>query len=523
MYAQPYISFGRAIAFVGVASFTLGVIIGALGLWLVLALGAKSPVKTSELVQPTRVQLALPQAEPESASPRRQTEALRPPAWLATEQQPESANLPTTVASDEPAAALAGGFRMGGGDRWSTAATFEAEPPVLGLPPARMAGLQELSPEAVVTHTVEVRRGDTLLSILLSAGVSTAEAHEAISSLAEIYDPRQLRPGQFLTLELERSRRSEGALRLAGLSFTVDPRKELALSRDPDGSFVARTVERDLSAMPRIASGTIDDSLYAAAVRQQVPPATLAEAIRLLSWDVDFQRDIQPGDRFELLFQELVTADGEAALEGDLLYVALELQGRKVEAFRFEEDGRVNWYDREGRSLRKSLLKTPIDGARLSSRFGNRRHPILGYTRMHKGVDFAAPTGTPIYAAGDGVVVVAGRNGSYGNYVRIRHNREYQTAYAHMSRIADGIRAGVRVRQGQVIGYVGSTGRSTGPHLHYEVLRAGRQINPLQVAGTIEQRLEGEALKQFHRQVAMIDALRQRLVAEKLDASRGAL
>jgi murein DD-endopeptidase MepM/ murein hydrolase activator NlpD len=524
MYVQPYVSFGRAIAFVGVASFTLGVIVGAVGLWLVLATGVTSPLKTSELVQPTRFQLALPKAEPQSTSPlTKPGEPLRMPAWLAAERQPEDLGIASAFGPEEPLAAVAGGFRLGGGDRWSAAMTFEVEPPVLSLPPARMAVLQELPADAVVAQTVEVRRGDTLLSILLSAGVSTAEAHEAVSSLAEVYDPRQLRPGQFLTLELERSRRSEGTLRLAGLSFAVDPRKELALSRDPDGSFVARTVERELSAMPRIASGTIDDSLYAAAMRQQVPAATLAEAIRLLSWDVDFQRDIQPGDRFELLYQELVTADGEAAVEGDLLYVALELQGRRVEAFRFEEDGRVNWYDREGRSLRKSLLKTPIDGARLSSRFGNRRHPILGYTRMHKGVDFAAPTGTPIYAAGDGVVVLAGWNGSYGNYVRIRHNREYQTAYAHMSRIAEGVRAGVRVRQGQVIGYVGSTGRSTGPHLHYEVLRAGRQVNPLQVAGTIEQRLEGEALKQFRRQVAEVDALRQRLVAEKLVANRGAL
>jgi len=517
MYAQPYLSLGRALAFVAVACFTLGVVVGALGLWLMLEWGRLQPVRSGDLVRPTRVQLALPKADPETARPR--SLAMLPPL-----RPPENGDVASgSDAAEGPPPASPAGLRTGGGDSWPAATDFEIEPPAPGLPPARMAMLQELPSDTTVAQTVEVRRGDTLLSILLSAGVGTAEAHEAISTLRDVYDPRRLRPGQYLTLELERTRRGDGALRLAALSFAVDPRRELALSRADDGGFVARTVERELSAMPRIAAGTIEDSLYAAALRQEVPQATLAEAIRLLSWDVDFQRDIQPGDRFELLYEELVTEDGEAALEGDLRYVALELQGRLVEAFRFEEDGQVTWYDREGRSLRKSLLKTPIDGARLSSRFGKRRHPILGYTRMHKGVDFAAPTGTPIYAAGDGVVVMAGRNGSYGNYVRIRHNREYQTAYAHMSRIAKGIREGVRVRQGQVIGYVGSTGRSTGPHLHYEVLRAGRQVNPLEIAGTVAQRLEGEALGRFRREVAEIDALRRRLTAGSLVASRDAL
>jgi murein DD-endopeptidase MepM/ murein hydrolase activator NlpD len=194
---------------------------------------------------------------------------------------------------------------------------------------------------------------------------------------------------------------------------------------------------------------------------------------------------------------------------------------RIVEAFRFKtRDGQVQYYDRQGRSLRKSLLKTPVDGARLSSRFGNRRHPVLGYTRMHKGVDFAAPTGTPIYAAGDGVVVMAGPYSAYGNYVRIRHTREFETAYGHMSRIATGIRSGVRVRQGQVIGYVGSTGMSTGPHLHYEVLQAGRQVNPLRVTVTVAEQLEGRDLEAFRQRVADIDGLRRRLGEAKLVASR---
>jgi murein DD-endopeptidase MepM/ murein hydrolase activator NlpD len=197
---------------------------------------------------------------------------------------------------------------------------------------------------------------------------------------------------------------------------------------------------------------------------------------------------------------------------GDLLYARLTLSGRDLEAYRFMlPDGSVEYYDRTGKSLRKFLLRTPVDGARLSSRFGMRRHPILGYTRMHKGVDFAAPSGTPIYAAGNGKVTKAGRNGGYGNYVEIRHNGEYSTAYAHLSRFAKGMSPGQRVSQGQVIGYVGTTGRSTGPHLHFEVRRQGSQINPLKLKSVALGQLGGNDLERFKAEMARIDRMRQDL------------
>jgi murein DD-endopeptidase MepM/ murein hydrolase activator NlpD len=194
---------------------------------------------------------------------------------------------------------------------------------------------------------------------------------------------------------------------------------------------------------------------------------------------------------------------------GEVLFASLKLRGRQVHAYRYEHaDGTTGYYDIDGRSLRKWLMRTPIDGARLSSGFGPRRHPILGYNRMHRGVDFAAPTGTPIYAAGDGVLTKAGRKGSYGNYIQIRHNDEFSTAYAHMSRFADGIKKGARVRQGQIIAYVGSTGRSTGPHLHYEVLQNGQQINPMSIKPQNAARLAGTDLERFRRQIEIIDAQR---------------
>jgi murein DD-endopeptidase MepM/ murein hydrolase activator NlpD len=280
--------------------------------------------------------------------------------------------------------------------------------------------------------------------------------------------------------------------------------------READGRYAAAKVARPQRHVLVHRAGVIDDSLYMSAERAALPQDVTISLIKLFSWDVDFQRDVRRGDRFETLFEEVSLEDGSGGTRGgDLLYAALSINGRLLEGYRFEPDeGAGEYFDRNGRSLKKFLMRTPIDGARLSSRFGMRRHPILGYNRMHQGVDFAAPTGTPIYAAGDGTVAVAKRNGGYGRYVRIRHTGEYATAYGHMSRIAQGIVSGRRVQQGQVIGYVGATGRATGPHLHYEVLRNGTQINPLQIKQPANQQLAGAALERFRKEVARIDRLR---------------
>jgi murein DD-endopeptidase MepM/ murein hydrolase activator NlpD len=248
--------------------------------------------------------------------------------------------------------------------------------------------------------------------------------------------------------------------------------------------------------------------------------------ITLLSWDLDLQREVQPGDRFEAVIERGVNDEGEPAGAAVLLFVGFESAERTVAAYRFAPvpDGRADFYDREGRAVRKWLLRTPVDGARLSSAFGPRRHPVLGYTRMHKGVDFAAPAGTPVIAAGDGTVVFAGRNRGYGNYVRLRHDDEHGTAYAHLSRIAPGIKPGRKVRQGELIGRVGSTGLSTGPHLHYEVLRGDEPIDPMTVKASFGSELRGGELRRFLAQRDRVDGLRrpppgpddrERLVADR--------
>jgi murein DD-endopeptidase MepM/ murein hydrolase activator NlpD len=364
-------------------------------------------------------------------------------------------------------------------------------------------------PEPVLeAERVVVQRGDTLLEILLRSGIDRAEAHEVVGTLATVYDPRRLRVGQAMAVEVERAGDALAAPRLAALSLNLDFGNDLRVERDANGDFAARKVDRELVQTVHAAHAVIDTSLYQTARRHDVPDEALVNLANIFSWDLDFQRDVHPGDSFELVYEQVESPDGEVR-GGEVLFASLKLRGRQVHAYRYEHaDGTIGYYDIDGRSLRKWLMRTPIDGARLSSGFGPRRHPILGYNRMHRGVDFAAPTGTPIYAAGDGILTKAGRNGSYGNYIQIRHNDEFSTAYAHMSRFADGIKKGARVRQGQVIAYVGSTGRSTGPHLHYEVLQNGRQINPMSIKPQTAARLAGADLERFRRQIETINASR---------------
>ena len=225
---------------------------------------------------------------------------------------------------------------------------------------------------------------------------------------------------------------------------------------------------------------------------------------------MDFQREIQPGDRFEFFYETFHDDRGALAKTGKLFYGRMRLSGETVELYRHElANGEWDYYNAKGKSVRKALLRTPIDGARISSGFGKRRHPILGYTKMHRGVDFAAPRGTPVYAAGKGVVEYVGRKGAYGKYVRIRHDKTYKTAYAHLSRYGKGVRKGTRVSQGQVIGYVGTTGRSTGPHLHYEVIKKGRQTNPRKVKLPSGIQLQGKDLARFQLAREEIARLRE--------------
>jgi murein DD-endopeptidase MepM/ murein hydrolase activator NlpD len=371
-------------------------------------------------------------------------------------------------------------------------------------------------------QTVEVRKGDTLIDLLTRSGVRQREAVDAIEALKDVFEPQELMPGQEITLNFELGdgyHANDNAIQLASLTLQPSVERDLSVTRGDGGDFVAEAIERPLEERPVLAAAMIESSMFEAGRQVDVPPDILGEVIKAFSYDVDFQREIQPGDAFEIIYERVEDDQGNFARSGEVIYAALTLSGNTKEIFRFEpKDGSVGFYNPKGESIRKALLRTPLDVIRITSKFGLRKHPVLGYTKMHKGVDFAASTGTPIFASGDGTIAKIGRQGGYGNYIQIRHNSQYSTAYAHMSRFAKGLKNGSRVRQGDVIGYVGSTGRTTGPHLHYEILVGGKQVNPMKIK-LVGNKLEGKDLKRFEAVKAEIKKLRRELGNTPLVAS----
>ena len=330
-------------------------------------------------------------------------------------------------------------------------------------------------------------------------GIDKVQAAEAIDALREVFNPRSIRAGQVVDV-------SSAGSNLYGLTIAAVPGERVEVARDGTG-YVSRQVVLPLERHLRAARGTIFSSLYQAAVDAGVPVAVLTDMIRAYSFDVDFQREIHGGDSFQVMYEEFDDEDGNVVRYGAPLYASLGVSGVDLAIYRYTpKSGFTDYFNDKGESVRKALLRTPIDGARITSGFGMRSHPLLGYTRMHKGVDFGAPTGTPIMAAGDGVIEVLGWEHGYGRYVRIRHNSTYKTAYAHMSKFASGLKVGSKVRQGQIIGYVGQSGNATGPHLHYEVLVNNQQINPLDVKLPSGEVLAGAELDDFYRQRDALDA-----------------
>lgn len=345
-------------------------------------------------------------------------------------------------------------------------------------------------------ETVILEQGSNLMATLTATGLQRTVAFNAIEALRDVYNPRKLRAGQEFDLVYSADPQEADEL-LDELSFQPDPETIVSVSRTDDG-YQASSDKIELTTSRNVAAGTIEQSLFLAAERTGVPLPVLMDMIELYSYEVDFQRDIQPGDSFEVMYQELKNDAGERVRFGDILYASMTLSGHEVRLYSYVDgNGDTDFYNQKGESYRRALMRTPINGARLSSGYGKRKHPILGYTKMHKGIDFAAPRGTPIFAAGNGTIDKIGRNGGYGNYIRIRHNDSYDTAYAHMKGFAKGLKQGARVKQGDVIGYVGTTGRSTGPHLHYEILKNNAQVNPIRIKMPSGKKLQGKELETF--------------------------
>ena len=369
------------------------------------------------------------------------------------------------------------------------------------------AGLMD-GEDGLVRKAVVIRKGDTLSAALTRSGGTRAESEAAIAAFRKVHNPRRLRIGQTLSLSFDPVNGSNGSPRLAAFALGVAPDRDVVVTRGDDGIFLPSVVDRPLDRIVQKTVGAIETSLYEAALAAGMPNQVFMEMLHIFSYDIDFQRDIRPGNRFEVLYEAAYDMAGQFVENGPLLYARLEVGKRTIELFRYEpEEGPADHLDTRGASARKALMRTPINGARLSSGFGPRRHPILGYNKKHLGLDFAAPTGTPIFAAGDGTVSRIGRAGNYGKYVRIRHNGTYSTGYAHLSGYAKGMKKGKRVRQGQVIAYVGSTGMSTGPHLHYEVMQGNKRINPLKLKLPTGRKLKGRELAAFRQQVQKITVL----------------
>ncbi|MEL6691420.1 MAG: peptidoglycan DD-metalloendopeptidase family protein [Pseudomonadota bacterium] len=356
-------------------------------------------------------------------------------------------------------------------------------------------------------RTATLKRRETLSDLVKRLDLPNNDGHRALYSLtsSELLDARRARAGMALTAHI-----ADDALN--AISIELDAGRRLMAKRLPDGNYQAMALESRLIPQPMIVRGSIETSLYQDAQVLGAEDQQVVDFAQVFAYDLDFQREVHPGDQFEMVFDVLTDERGNVIRRGNVLYAALNGKAVNKSFYRFTtpDENITDYFQENGESSTKFLMKTPINGARLSSRFGKRRHPISGYTRLHKGTDFAAPTGTPIFAAGNGVVERASRYGGYGHYIRIRHSKGYKTAYAHLSRYARGVRSGRRVRQGEVIGYVGSTGASTGPHLHYEVYKNGRAVDAMRLKLPTGRKLamDPEILAEFEVERDRIDEIR---------------
>ena len=342
---------------------------------------------------------------------------------------------------------------------------------------------------------VNIKRTQTLEKILLNKNINKEEVSSVLSELSKYLNLKKIKINQ--VFEIVTSRKNDKENSIERLTIQLDNINTVHLIKESD-AFVIKKIEKVLYKKNHLAEGLISKSLYHSAKKSQIDDEVIVEFARVFGFEIDFQRDIRKNDIFQIVYEQYVDDDGELQKNGKIIYAYMKNDGKEYSLYYFKDkNNRDGYFFPDGKSVEKALMKTPINGARLSSKFGMRKHPILGYNKMHKGTDFAARRGTPIMASGSGVVERASWFGAYGKYIRIRHNSTYKTAYAHLSKFAVGIKKGTRVKQGRIIGYVGSTGLSTGPHLHYEVIENGKKINSQKLKLPSGKILKGKMRKLF--------------------------
>ena len=375
--------------------------------------------------------------------------------------------------------------------------------------------LSKIKSPFIVTD-YEIKSGDSIQKILKSYKIKNKEIQNIINQYKKYGDPNRLLVGNKIGVIVEK-KLPEKNNSIVNFFVPITKSISIEISKDEEGTITSSKIITKLYKRKVLAENVIENNLYSSAINAKVNPETIIEFARIFGFEIDFQRDIRKNDYFKILYEKYFDENGEFIKSGSILFAHMSVNNREIILYKFGDDKNYGYFDINGKSVEKALMKTPINGARLSSSFGMRKHPILGFNKMHRGTDFAAKAGTPIMASGSGTIMLAKWCAGGGNCVKIKHNSTYETIYAHMQTFAKGIRKGRKVKQGQIIGYVGSTGMSTGPHLHYEVIINGKKVN--------SQTLNlpsGKVLKNNERQLFEIHRIKTdvqiaEMIAEKLN------
>ena len=355
----------------------------------------------------------------------------------------------------------------------------------------------------------KISSGETFDKILNNYSIPNEEINQIKKKLNSDYDINNLKPNLEIKITIDQSNNKK----ITSFLFPVSRTEKIQLTRNLDSNlFEKKIIITNLNKKIIFKEGKITQSLYKTAIDLNVQPNVIIEFARIYGFQVDFQRDIRKNDNFQIMYEVFEDDDGKVFETGNIIFADLKLSGKNNALYYFEKKGSEGHYDENGKSVEKALMKTPINGARLSSAFGMRKHPIDGFNKMHRGTDFAAPMGTPIMASGSGLITRARWCGGGGNCIKIKHNSTYETIYAHMKNFARGIKEGIRVKQGQIIGYVGSTGKSTGPHLHYEVVVNGKKVNSQKLKLPSGKTLKGKERKIFEVEKIKLDVLKSELI-----------